>query len=103
VSLDQGGGVFSNPDAHFNRHQVRRGNAMHSFPFSGTLALMGVVFCFYVWSGFWIYKDAKSRGKPALLFTVLVMLFAWPIGLVIWIAVRPEGQRRFNPDDYRAQ
>ena len=77
---------------------------MDSFPFSLPLALMGVVLCLYVWSGVWIYRDAQRRGKPALLVTVLVLFLAWPIGLLIWIGIRPEGggPRRFNLDDYRA-
>jgi hypothetical protein len=49
-------------------------------------ALLGA----YVWSGVWAYKDANKRGKPPLLVAALILLIAWPISLLVWIALRPE-------------
>ena len=58
----------------------------------------------------WIYRDAGGRGKSGLLVTILAALLAWPISLLVWIALRPplapqpsSGKRPFNLQDYRQQ
>jgi hypothetical protein len=53
--------------------------------------LLGVV---YIFSIFWAYDDAESRGKPGCLVAILVALLSWPLGLVLWIVFRPEHRRR---------
>ena len=70
--------------------------------FALTLGLASIVG--YFWSGVWVYCDAKRRGKPPLLVCLLVLLFCWPVSLLIWIALRPENTaRKFNLDDFRVQ
>jgi hypothetical protein len=39
----------------------------------------------------WAMNDADKRGKPAWLVGILV-LFTWPIGLIIWLIFRPDKQ-----------
>jgi hypothetical protein len=48
------------------------------FPFIGSLV--------------WISRDAKLRGKPGLLVASLAAVLAWPISLLVWIALRPAPQ-----------
>lgn len=43
----------------------------------------------YVWSIVWAYRDAEARGKEGVLVAVLVALVAWPLGLLVWLFVRP--------------
>jgi hypothetical protein len=42
------------------------------------------------WCGVWAYKDAQRRGKPGALVGFLVFLITFPVGIVAWIAFRPE-------------
>jgi uncharacterized membrane protein YqjE len=51
------------------------------------LALVGVVL--YIWSIIWAYKDAERRGKPGILVAIVVAFLAWPVGIVLWLLVRP--------------
>ena len=44
----------------------------------------------YIRSAVWAYHDAKSRGQPGPLVALLVLLFFWPSGLLLWISFRPE-------------
>jgi hypothetical protein len=43
----------------------------------------------YIGSIVWAYKDAEKRGKPGLLVALLVLLATWPVGLIIWLLIRP--------------
>ena len=52
------------------------------------LVFAGTVLC--IWSLIWVYADAKSRGKAGWLVALLV-LCCWPIGLLLWLALRPRG------------
>ncbi len=62
------------------------------------------VFAVYLWSGAWAYNDARNRGKPPMLVALLVLLVAWPVGLLVWIALRPENSHPpFNLEDHRVQ
>ena len=50
-------------------------------------------------------SDARRRGKSPLLVAALVILF-FPIGLLIWLLVRPplsEKPKPFKLDDHRLQ
>lgn len=59
---------------------------------------------FWVWTGAWVYHDASRRGKAGSAVAVLVMFVAWPLGLAVWLALRPEERRPpFNLDDFRSQ
>jgi cytochrome oxidase complex assembly protein 1 len=49
---------------------------------------MFVLLATYVWSLIWSYRDAKRRGKSALLVTLLVGL-ASPFGFLAWLIFRP--------------
>jgi uncharacterized membrane protein (DUF485 family) len=44
----------------------------------------------YFWSVAWSYGDANARGKPGCLVAILVALFSWPLGLLLWVIFRPE-------------
>jgi hypothetical protein len=62
--------------------------------FSG-FGLIGIILCilllvFYVWSIVWAYTDAERRGKPGWLVALVVLLMVWPVGLVIWLLLRPQ-------------
>ena len=59
----------------------------------GAIFLLAFVW-FYFWTGVWAYRDAKRRGKPPALVALLVLLVGWPISLLVWIALRPEGGGR---------
>jgi ABC-type spermidine/putrescine transport system permease subunit I len=39
--------------------------------------------------GIWVYKDAEKRGKSGVLWLLIVWLIPFPIGLIIWLIVRP--------------
>jgi hypothetical protein len=60
------------------------------------LAFIGLV----IWSLAWVYMDAEQRGKSGCLLVILIGLFAWPIGLIIWLIARPKaaptGPYRFD-------
>lgn len=51
------------------------------------IALIGLIL--YVWSIIWAYKDAKHRRRSGILIAILVAFVAWPIGLIIWLVIRP--------------
>ena len=69
-------------------------------PFLIGLLLLGV----WLWSGIWIARDAAVRGKPGMLVSVLALLIAWPVSLLVWIALRPENIRPpFDLDQHRIQ
>ena len=75
-------------------------NALQIIPV--LLILAGL--CIYIWSGVWVYRDAEGRGKPGFLVALLVLFVAWPIGLLVWIALRPDRcSRGFDLNDYRVQ
>lgn len=59
----------------------------------------------WIWSGVLAFHDARRRGKPPVLVAMLVLLCAWPLSVLVWIALRPDvvDRRPFNLDDYRVQ
>ena len=58
----------------------------------------------WLWSGLWISRDATRRGKPGLLVALLALFIAWPVSLLVWIALRPENIRPpFDLDRYRVR
>ncbi|MEJ8800511.1 hypothetical protein [Pontibacter sp. H249] len=56
-----------------------------------------IVLVIYIWSIIWSYKDAERRGKPGLLVAIIVALLAWPLGLLVWLLVRPNDRSTYNP------
>ncbi|GAB5534522.1 MAG: hypothetical protein Rubg2KO_07710 [Rubricoccaceae bacterium] len=59
---------------------------------SGMFALLfGLVsIALYVYSLVWVYRDAEARDTNPLLVTLLVALISWPLGLLVWLLVRPD-------------
>lgn len=53
------------------------------------IVLSLVLFALYIWSIIWAYRDAERRGKPGWLVAIVVAFLAWPIGLLLWLIVRP--------------
>ena len=51
-------------------------------------------FALYIYSAVWAYGDAEARGKPGCLVALLVLLFSWPLGLLMWVVFRPEPKWR---------
>lgn len=56
-----------------------------------------VLFVVYLWSIVWAYKDAEKRGKPGWIVAIVVAFLAWPIGLLLWILIRPDNTRYYQP------
>lgn len=54
----------------------------------GTLALVVLTAVFA--SVLWAINDAKERGQSPLWVALLVILVSWPLGLIIWLALRPK-------------
>jgi hypothetical protein len=50
------------------------------------LMLLGI----WIASAIWAYEDANRRGKSGCLVSLLVLLFSWPFGLLIWLIFRPQ-------------
>ena len=50
-----------------------------------------LIISFVIWliASIWASSDASDRGKSGLLVFLLVF-FAGPIGLLIWLLIRPE-------------
>ena len=46
-------------------------------------------FILYIGSIIWAYSDAEKRGKSGCLVALLVFLATWPVGLIIWLLIRP--------------
>lgn len=58
---------------------------------TGALALLLYLFVFviYVGSVIWAFAEAQNRGKSGCLVALLVLLLVWPVGLIIWLLIRP--------------
>ena len=56
-----------------------------------------VILVIYIWSIVWAYQDAEKRGKPGWLVAIIVALLAWPLGLLVWLLVRPNDRPTYNP------
>lgn len=59
---------------------------------SGFFALAFFLGCvaLYVYSLVWVYRDAEARDTNPLLVTLMVGLISWPLGLLVWLLVRPD-------------
>ena len=55
-----------------------------------------VVLIVYLWSILWSSKDAERRGKPGWLVALVVAFLAWPIGLLLWLLVRPDNRTTYR-------
>lgn len=58
---------------------------------TGTLGLLFslVAFVIYIGTVIWAFADAQSRGKSGCLVALLVLILVWPVGLIIWLLIRP--------------
>ncbi|MCC9136923.1 hypothetical protein ACFSKU_05145 [Pontibacter silvestris] len=56
------------------------------------IGLIGLLL--YIWSIIWAYNDAQKRRRPGILVAIMVAFLAWPIGLVLWLIIRPD---YYNP------
>ena len=58
---------------------------------TGTLGLLFslLIFVIYIGSVIWAFADAQNRGKSGCLVALLVLLLVWPVGLIIWLLIRP--------------
>lgn len=52
--------------------------------------MMGIIwFLIWIFCGIWAATDASDRGKSGCL-VFLLILFLGPVGLIIWLLIRPE-------------
>jgi hypothetical protein len=51
-----------------------------------------IVFVIYIGSVIWAFGDAQNRGKSGCLVALLVLLLVWPVGLIIWVLIRPDSR-----------
>ncbi|GGG15934.1 hypothetical protein [Pontibacter amylolyticus] len=63
--------------------------------FFAGLGLIGIILSivllvFIAWSVIWSYQDARRRGKSPWLVALMVLLMVWPVGLIIWLLLRPQ-------------
>jgi len=38
---------------------------------------------------FWAVNDAEKRGRSGCVILLLFFLLPWPVGLIIWLLIRP--------------
>ncbi len=56
-----------------------------------TMICVGLpVLALFIWSVIWAYRDAERRGKPGCLVALLVFWLTWPLGLILWLLIRPQ-------------
>ncbi len=56
---------------------------------AGILIILVGGFALYIWSLFFVYRDAEARGVMPLLPVVLVALAAFPLSFIAWLLLRP--------------
>ena len=56
-----------------------------AFMIIGLLVLAGI----YIGSLAWLFRDANQRNRNGAALVVVVALFAYPVGLLIWYLARP--------------
>jgi hypothetical protein len=61
-------------------------NFLTQLPF---LILISILISIPLWSVVWAVKDAEERGVSGCLIGLLVLLIAWPLGLILWLVTRP--------------
>jgi hypothetical protein len=61
------------------------------FPFLFWLIAFLVVLALWGVSLVWLYRDARQRGRPALVLVLVVGLLNWPWGLPVYWLARPVG------------
>ena len=51
--------------------------------------IIAAILALYIWSLVWAVSDAEKRGKSGCLVALMVLLLPWPVGLIIWLLIRP--------------
>jgi hypothetical protein len=54
------------------------------------ILFISLLLCIPIWSVVWAARDAETRGKLGWLIALMVLLLAWPLGLILWLITRPE-------------
>lgn len=72
------------------------GDFQSLLPAIAAFLLVAVCLVFYVWSLSWLYRDVNRRtNNLGCLMVILIAFFAWPLGLLLWLFLRPPlGGRR---------
>jgi hypothetical protein len=58
------------------------------------ILLISLLVCIPLWSIVWAARDAEARGRPGWLVALFVILLVWPLGLILWLMVRPATQSK---------
>ena len=43
----------------------------------------------YIGTIVWAYRDAEERKKSGCLVAIIVAFLNWPLGLIVWLLLRP--------------
>jgi len=65
---------------------------MEDFGYLFQFCCAAIVFVLSLLSTLWAYRDAQRRGVGGCLIALLVF-FTWPIGLLLWVLLRPRGAK----------
>jgi hypothetical protein len=67
------------------------------------MIFFGLMLLIVVPVAMYIFSDAKSRGLPPFL-TTLLIVFTFPLGALLWLLLRPaKKETGFDLRDFRAQ
>jgi hypothetical protein len=71
--------------------QTSSSSADNTSTIIGVIALISIALFLglLVWSLAWVYGDAERRGKSGCLVVLIIVLFGWPISLLLWVVFRP--------------
>lgn len=70
---------------------VEQTGAVPVRPYSWALSILMILLLLiglYAYSLIWVYRDAEKRGKSGVVVMLLVAFLFWPLGLLVWLAVR---------------
>lgn len=68
-----------------------------NFPYLILMFCIGFpFFALYIGSIVWAYGDAERLGKSGCLVALLVLLATWPVGLIVWLLIRPQEKSPSN-------
>ena len=58
------------------------------------ILLVSIAISVPLWSVVWAARDAEARGRPGWLVGLFVLLLVWPLGLILWLVIRPTRQTK---------
>ena len=67
------------------------------FKMNGPWWLMLPVFILFLWSVFWIMRDAEQRGKSGCLALLFLVVASWPVSILWWLWLRPPSDQTPKP------